>query len=240
MVRSPAIAPDTRLFMNSSSKRYTAEFLGTLFLLATVVGSGIMAEKLAGGNIAIALLGNTIPTGAILVVLITALGPVSGAHFNPVVTLVFTLKGELAKGDALIYSTVQLAGGVVGTVLAQMMFELPLIDFSEKIRSGTGQWVSEGVATFGLVFVILSVLHSRKEAVALSVGLYITAAYWFTASTSFANPAVTIARSFTNTFAGISPVDVPYFIIVQIAGALCALVVCSALFSNATSGTSDE
>jgi len=211
---------------HSAIRRYVAEFIGTTFLLATVVGSGIMAEQLAGGNVAIALLGNTIATGAILYVLITAFGPVSGAHFNPAVSLVFALRRELTPTDFCIYVPVQIAGALVGVALAHMMFELHVIQFSLKPRDGGAQWLSEGVATFGLLMTILITLKTRADAVATSVGLYITAAYWFTASTSFANPAVTIARSFTNTFSGIQPAHATAFIVAQICGALIAWVIC--------------
>ena len=213
--------------MNSLPRKLAAEFIGTAFLLATVVGSGIMAENLAGGNVAIALLGNTIPTGAILVVLITMLGPISGAHFNPAVTLVFLIKKVLTKREALFYVAIQIAAGLIGVWVAHLMFEESLFQTSDKIRTGGAQWFSEGVATFGLIFTILATLRVREEAVAISVGLYITAAYWFTASTSFANPAVTIARGFSNTFAGIRPQDIPWFITAQLLAAVCALVFCN-------------
>ncbi len=203
-------------------QRLAAEAIGTAFLLATVVGSGIMAERLAGGNVAIALLGNTIPTGAILVVLITMLGPISGAHFNPAVTLVFALRRQLPPAEALAYVGVQIAGGILGVWAAHLMFEETLWQFSQTVRTGGSQWFAEAVATFGLVFVILATLKARESAVAMGVGLYITAAYWFTASTSFANPAVTIARGFSDTFAGIRPDDVPGFVAAQIAGAIVA------------------
>ena len=208
------------------SRMLAAELIGTAFLLATVVGSGIMAEALAGGNVAIALLGNTIPTGAILVVLITMLGPISGAHFNPAVTLVFLIRREISVGLSAAYVAVQVIGGVAGVLAAHMMFDLDLLQFSEKARTGSAQWFAEGVATFGLVFTILATIKARAEAVPMAVGLYITAAYWFTASTSFANPAVTIARSFSDTFAGIDPSHTPAFIAAQIVGALAALAVC--------------
>jgi len=211
----------------SPGKKFAAEFLGTLMLLATVVGSGIMAEGLAGGNVAIALLGNTIPTGAILVVLITTLGPVSGAHFNPAVTLVFMLRRELSAQESIFYMLSQVAGGVVGVLLAHVMFDETIMQVSQKMRSGSGQWVAEGVATFGLVFTILATIKARESAVAVMVGLYITAAYWFTASTSFANPAVTIARAFSDTFAGIRPSDVPPFVAAQLTGAVLAWLLCN-------------
>lgn len=204
-------------------RRLAPEFAGSALLLATVVGSGIMAEQLAGGNVAIALLGNTIATGAMLVVLITMLGPVSGAHFNPAVSLVFLLKREISARDAGLYLFAQVCGAILGVLLANAMFDLSVVQTSQKLRTGSGQWISEAVATFGLVFTILATIRARESAVAASVGLYITAAYWFTASTSFANPSVTIARTFSNTFAGISPADAPAFIAAQIAGALLAL-----------------
>jgi glycerol uptake facilitator-like aquaporin len=212
--------------MPSFQQKLAAEWIGTAFLLATVVGSGIMAERLAGGNIAIALLGNTIPTGAILVVLITMLGPVSGAHFNPAVTLVFALRRELPATRAVAYIVVQIIGGLMGVWAAHMMFEEPVFQASATVRTGGAQWFAESIATFGLVFTILAVLKAREQAVAMAVGLYITAAYWFTASTSFANPAVTIARGFSDTFAGIRPVDVAPFIAAQIAGAVVAWAFC--------------
>ncbi|MDK2755050.1 MAG: aquaporin family protein, partial [Gammaproteobacteria bacterium] len=190
-------------------RRLVAETLGTALLLATVVGSGIMAENLAGGNVAIALLGNTIPTGAILVVLITIFGPVSGAHFNPAVTLSFLIRREITIGAAIAYVVVQVIGGIIGTWSAHLMFAQEIFQLSSHVRTGGAQWFSEGVATFGLVATILGTLRWRPEAVAYMVGLYITAAYWFTASTSFANPAVTIARSLTDTFSGIYPAHAP-------------------------------
>ena len=219
--------------MNPSIERkLVAEFIGTLFLLATVVGSGIMAEALAGGNTAIALLGNTIPTGAILVVLITMLGPISGAHFNPAVTLVFYLRREIGLRDGLLFILVQIVGGILGVLIAHVMFDLDLFQLSTKARTGGSQWAAEAVATFGLVFTILATLKANDKAVPMAVGLYITAAYWFTASTSFANPAVTIARGFSDTFAGISPGHVIAFIVAQIAGALISLYFCNWLLKE--------
>ena len=203
-------------------RRLMAEWLGTFSLLATVVGSGIMAERLADGNIAIALLGNTIPTGAILVVLITIFGPISGAHFNPAVTLCFALRREISVRESGLYVAVQVFGGIVGVLAAHVMFEHPLIDPSTTARSGTGQWVAEFVATFGLVGTILACLKARPQAVPMAVGLYITAAYWFTSSTSFANQAVNIARGFSDTFAGIAPGDVVAFISIQLVAAVLA------------------
>ena len=203
-------------------RRLMAEALGTFSLLATVVGSGIMAERLADGNVAVALLGNTIPTGAILVVLITVLGPISGAHFNPAVTLCFAMRREIAKREAAFYVFVQVVGGIFGVLAAHVMFEHPILDASTKARTGIGQWTGEFVATFGLIGTILACLKARPQAVPMAVGLYITAAYWFTSSTSFANPAVTIARGFSDTFAGIAPVDVAAFIAVQLIAAVLA------------------
>jgi glycerol uptake facilitator-like aquaporin len=206
------------------SRRLAAEALGTALLVATVVGSGIMAETLTRDT-ALALLGNTLPTGAILVVLITVLGPISGAHFNPVVSLVFALKRELSAADALLYTVVQIVGGIAGTAAAHLMFALPILDASLKVRTGGAQWFAEAVAAFGLIATILGGIRFQRDAVPWLVGLYITAAYWFTASTSFANPAVAIARSFTNTFSGIRPVDLPGFIAAEIAGAVIGLLV---------------
>ena len=206
-------------------RRLAAEALGTALLLATVVGSGIMAETLANGNIAIALLGNTIPTGAILVVLITVFGPVSGAHFNPAVTLSFLIRREISTGLSAAYVAVQIIGGILGTWSAHLMFSQDLLQFSSHVRTGGAQWFSEWVATFGLVATILGTLRWRPDAIPYMVGLYITAAYWFTASTSFANPAVTIARSFTDTFSGIYPADAAGFITAQFIGAIAATVV---------------
>lgn len=207
-------------------RRLVAEGLGTALLVATVVGSGIMAETLTK-DVALALLGNTLPTGAILVVLITILGPISGAHFNPAVTLVFALKRELSVGTGLLYVLAQIAGGIVGTIMAHLMFALPILDVSLKARTGSSQWFAEGIAAFGLVATILAGIRFQKDAIPWLVGLYITAAYWFTASTSFANPAVAIARSLTNTFSGIRPHDLPGFILAEICGALVGLAVMS-------------
>lgn len=201
-------------------RRLSAEGLGTALLLATVVGSGIMGEKLANGNTAIALLGNTLPTGAILIVLILILGPVSGGHFNPAVTFAFLLRGRIAPLVATAYVLVQIIGGVFGVGLAHAMFELPVLQVSETGRTGAGQWLSEGVATFGLVATILGTVRFRPDAVPYAVGLFITAGYWFTASTSFANPAVTLARALTDTFSGILPADAPAFVLAQLFGAL--------------------
>jgi glycerol uptake facilitator-like aquaporin len=206
-------------------RRLAAEALGSALLLATVVGSGIMAERLAGGNQALALLGNTLPTGAILFVLITIFAPVSGAHFNPAVSLVFALRRELGWRDFALYLAAQIAGAIAGVLIAHAMFDLPLWQVSAKARIGTAQYFSEFVAAFGLVLTILGCVARAPSAVAVAVGLYITAAYWFTASTSFANPAVTIARAFSDTFAGIAPNGVPGFIVAQLLGALVAMLV---------------
>jgi glycerol uptake facilitator-like aquaporin len=208
---------------STQAQRLGAEFLGTAFLLATVIGSGIMGERLSGGNVAIALLGNTIPTGAILFVLITMFGPISGAHFNPAVTAVVAMRKEISPAEAVNFVVVQLIGAIVGVLAAHMMFEENVLQVSSKLRAGPSQWFSEWVAAFGLVLTILLTLKANHAAVAASVGLFITAAYWFTASTSFANPAVTIARALSNTFAGIRPTDVPPFIVAQIFGAVSAL-----------------
>jgi len=207
------------------ARRITAEFLGTLFLLAAVVGSGIMGDRLSSGNIAIALLANSIATGAALTALILAFGPISGAHFNPAVTLVFALKRDITPRDTALYVAAQITGGIAGTVLAHAMFALPLLDASLKMRTGNAQWLAEAVAAFGLVATILAGIRFNRPAVPVLVGLYITAAYWFTASTSFANPAVAIARSLTNTFAGIRPVDLPGFIAAELCGAVIGMLV---------------
>jgi glycerol uptake facilitator-like aquaporin len=204
------------------TRRLAAEALGTMLLVTTVVGSGIMAESLTR-DVALALLGNTLPTGAVLVVLITILGPISGAHFNPAVTMIFALKRELTPREASGYVLAQIAGGIAGTLVAHAMFGLPLWEASLKVRTGGPQWLAEGVAAFGLVATILAGLKFNRPAIPWLVGLYITAAYWFTSSTSFANPAVAIARSLTNTFSGIRPTDLPGFIAAELAGALAAL-----------------
>lgn len=209
--------------MADLTRRLVAEALGTAILVATVVGSGIMADRLTD-DVALALLGNTIPTGAILVVLITVLGPISGAHFNPAVTMVFALRREIEANAALVYVVAQIAGGIIGTFLAHAMFELPILQVSATARTGGGQWIAEAFAAFGLVFTILAGLRFKSDAIPWLVGLYITAAYWFTASTSFANPAVAIARAFSNTFAGIRPIDLPGFIVAELVGALIAMV----------------
>ena len=221
------------------SRKIVAEALGTALLLAGVVGSGIMGAALADGNNAIALLGNTLATGALLVVLILIFGPVSGAHFNPAVTLVFLLRREIGVGLAIGYLVAQVLGGLVGVLAAHGMFDLPLYQAGVKIRTGPSQWFAEGVATFGLIMTILGCLKARDSAIPYAVGLYITAAYWFTASTSFANPAVTLARSFTATFAGIRLVDAPGFVVAQIVGALFGLAIAHGLgWRNVPAGVS--
>jgi glycerol uptake facilitator-like aquaporin len=219
------------------ARRLAAEALGTGFLVATVIGSGIMAETLTE-DAALALLGNTLATGAILVVLITIFGPISGAHFNPAVSVVFALKRDLGPQEASLYVAAQIAGGVAGTFAAHLMFGLPVLEVSMKARTGGAQWFAEWVATFGLVVTILAGLRFARSSVAWLVGLYITAAYWFTASTSFANPAVVIARSLTNTFSGIRPVDAPAFIVAQLVGAVCGLGLAGWLLDQ--SGDTDE
>lgn len=216
------------------SRRLVAEALGTALLVATVVGSGIMSDRLSD-DVAVSLLGNTLPTGAILVVLITLFGPISGAHFNPVVSLVFALRRDLTAATALAYVIAQVAGGIAGTLIAHAMFDLPILQVSATVRTGTGQWLAEVVATFGLLTTILLGIRMRSEAIAWLVGLYITAAYWFTASTSFANPAVAIARALSDTFSGIRPLDLPGFILAEILGAVVALVVAGWLLAGSRS-----
>lgn len=213
-------------------RRATAELVGTALLLALVVGSGIMGERLAAGNTAIALLGNTLATGAGLVVLIHVFGTVSGAHFNPAVTLAFALRGEADRRSFAVYLVAQLAGAVLGVWIAHAMFAEPILQVSAKLRSGAAQGFSEAVATFGLIGTILGTQRSRPEFTPVAVGLYITAAYWFTASTSFANPAVTLARALSDTFAGIAPVSVPLFVAGQLAGALVAVGFFTWLFTE--------
>lgn len=210
-------------------RRLAAEALGTGLLVATVVGSGVMAETLTK-DVALQLLCNTVPTGAILVVLITILGPVSGAHFNPAVTLSFVWLGDVRRSEALPYMAAQVAGGVAGAIVAHAMFDLSLVAFSTKVRTGLPQWFAEAVATFGLLATILGGLRFNAPAIPWLVGLYITAAYWFTASTSFANPAVAVARSFSNTFSGIRPLDLPGFIVAQLIGAALAVALLRWLF----------
>jgi glycerol uptake facilitator-like aquaporin len=216
--------------MPNLGQRLAAEGVGSFFLFACVIGSGIMAEHLSGGNDAVALLGNTIATGAILFVLITMLGPISGAHFNPAVSFVFASRGELSWQDAGAFIVVQLAFGILGAWAAHMMFDLPTLQLSVKARTGLGQWTGEAIATFGLILTILGTVRHRREWVPASVALYITAAYWFTSSTSFANPAITVARSLSDTFAGISPRDVPQFIVAQLIGAAFAALLAKWLF----------
>ncbi|BCX16676.1 MAG: MIP family protein [Geminicoccaceae bacterium] len=206
-------------------RRLAAEFLGTGTLVCTVVGSGIMGERLAGGNTALALLGNTLPTGAMLTVLILILGPISGAHMNPAVSLAMAWRRELPSSEAGAYVLAQLLGGICGALTAHLMFDLPLLQFGTKVRTGLGQWTGELVATFGLLATILGCSRFARAAIAPAVGLYITAAYWFTSSTSFANPAVTLARALSDTFAGIRPVDLPAFWVAQLAGAAAAVLV---------------
>ena len=212
--------------------RLIAEALGTALLLIGVVGSGIMAARLAQGNDAVALLANAIATGCILYVLITTLGPTSGAHFNPTVTLAFWTRGEIGIRAALSYVAVQIAGGIIGVWIAHLMFELPVIQFSLTARSGPAQWLSEAIATFGLVFVIFAGIRHRPDTVPSLVALYITGAYWFTSSTSFANPAVTLARALTDTFAGINPANVPTFILAQLCGTGLALLLVPLLWGD--------
>jgi glycerol uptake facilitator-like aquaporin len=211
-------------------RRLAAEALGSFFLFTTVIGSGIMAETLSAGNNAVALLGNTLATGAMLFVLITMLGPISGAHMNPAVSLVAASRGELSWRDAAAYIAVQLGFGILGAWAAHLMFELPTLQYSMKARTGTGQWLGEGIATFGLILTILGTVRHRPAWVPASVALYITAAYWFTSSTSFANPAITVARSLSDTFSGIAPAHVPLFIAAQLAGAAAAALVAIGLF----------
>lgn len=223
--------------MSKDARRaIVAEFIGSALLLATVIGSGIMGEQLAGGNVAIALLGNTIPTGAILYVLITILGPVSGAHFNPAVSLAMCATGRMGWARLAPFIAAQVLGAVAGVWLAHAMFDLPVLEISTKLRWGTGQWIAETVATFGLLLTIFGGLRFNVAAIPALVGFYITAAYWFTASTSFANPAVTLARALSNTFAGISPGSVLPFILSQIVGLGLALLVAPGLFAQEQKG----
>jgi glycerol uptake facilitator-like aquaporin len=219
--------------MPSLPRRIFSEWLGTAFLLATVIGSGIMAQKLAGGNGALALLCNTIPTGCILVVLILIFAPVSGAHFNPAVSLALALRGELSWPIAAVYIAAQIAGAMIGVWVAHLMFELPVWQFSTTARAGAGQWLAEAVATFGLLLTIFGCAARTPAAIPYAVGLYITAAYWFTASTSFANPAVTIARSLSDTFAGIAPPGVAAFTVAQLVGMGAAVMIGRWLWAGA-------
>jgi glycerol uptake facilitator-like aquaporin len=218
--------------MTVNRRAVLAEAVGSGLLFATVIGSGIMADRLAAGNVAVALLANAIATGALLYVLITMLGPVSGAHFNPAVTLVMHLRGVIGLRLALAFAGAQLAGGVAGVWVAHGMFDLPIWQVSHHLRTGSGQWLGEAVATFGLVLTILGTVRMRAEAVPASVALYITGAYWFTSSTSFANPAITVARALSDTFAGIAPASVPGFVVAQLVGALIALAIARALFPD--------
>ncbi len=213
-------------------KQLLSEFLGTLLLLVTVVGSGIMGETLSGGNIAIALLANALATGAMLFVLINIFGPLSGAHFNPVVTVAMWATKRLPSSSIAPFIVAQVLGGIVGVVLAHTMFDLALLQTSEKIRWGAGQWIAEATATFGLLLTIFGLLRHKAELIPQAVALYIVGAYWFTASTSFANPAVTLARSFTNTFAGIAPSNVLAFVVAQCVGAVIAVIVARQLFGE--------
>lgn len=212
------------------ARRLAAEGVGSFFLFAAVIGSGIMAEQLAGGNTAIALLGNTLATGAILFVLIAMLGPISGAHMNPAVSLVMAWRRALSWRDAAAYAAVQLGCGILGAWAAHLMFGLPTLQLSVKARTGLGQWTGEGIATFGLILTIIGTARHRPALLPASVALYITAAYWFTSSTSFANPAITIARSLSNSFAGIAPADVPAFVAAQLIGAALGAIVGRYLF----------
>jgi glycerol uptake facilitator-like aquaporin len=221
--------------MTGLGRRLAAEGIGSFFLFACVIGSGIMAAHLSAGNDAIALLGNTAATGAILFVLITVLGPISGAHMNPAVSLVAASRREISWRDAGAYIVVQLAFGIVGAWAAHLMFGLPALQLSVKARHGLGQWTGEAIATFGLILTILGTLRHKPQWVAATVALYITAAYWFTSSTSFANPAITVARSLSDTFAGIAPADVPPFIVAQLIGAALAALVGRWLFGMRTS-----
>ena len=214
------------------ARRLISEGLGSFLLFACVVGSGIMAERLSGGNVAVALLGNTLATGAMLFVLITMLGPISGAHFNPAVSLVAAARRDLPWGDTAAYIAVQLAFGIAGVWAAHIMFDLPVLQLSTKVRSGTGQWAGEAIATFGLVLTILGTVRHRPAWVPASVALYIVAGYWFTSSTSFANPAITVARSLSQSFAGIAPNDVPMFVVAQLVGAAVAALVARMLFDD--------
>jgi glycerol uptake facilitator-like aquaporin len=218
-------------------QRAVAEALGTALLLATVIGSGIMAQRLAGGNMALALLCNALATGAILPVLILIFGPVSGAHFNPAVSIAFLIQGAIGWRIAALYIACQIAGGLIGTWAAHAMFELPILQVSATARTGAGQWLAESIAAFGLLLAILGCVARTPSATPYAVGLYITAAYWFTASTSFANPAVTIARAWSNTFAGIAPADVPMFIAAQLVGMLAAIAIARLLWPAERSNT---
>ena len=227
MTTAGAVAAEVPL-----SRRLTAEAIGAFFLFAAVIGSGVMAEALAGGNVAVALLGNTMATGAMLFVLITMLGPISGAHFNPAVTMVMAARREMPWREVAPYVAAQLGGGVFGAWAAHLMFDLPILQASVKARAGIGQWSGEAIATFGLILAIIGTVRHRPAWVPMSVALYITSAYWFTSSTSFANPAITIVRSLSDSFAGIAPRDVPLFIIAQLIGALAGMIVAARLFGD--------
>jgi glycerol uptake facilitator-like aquaporin len=218
------------------ARRLASEGIGSFFLFATVIGSGIMAERLADGNDAVALLGNTLATGAILFVLITMLAPISGGHFNPAVSLVAASRGEMRWRHAALYILAQLLFGIAGAWAAHLMFELPTLQVSLRARTGLGQWAGEAIATFGLILTIWGTLRWRPAAVPASVALYITAAYWFTSSTSFANPAITVARSLSDSFAGIAPADVPLFVLSQLFGAAAAALVVRWIFDPVTRG----
>lgn len=221
------------------ARRLLAEGIGSAMLFAAVIGSGIMAERLAGGNVAVTLLANSVATGAILFVLITFLGPISGAHLNPAVTLVMALRGELGWLDAAPYVLAQLLCGIAGAWMAHLMFDMPILEVSTHMRTGPGQWTGEAIATFGLVLTILGTARQRPASVPATVALYITAAYWFTSSTSFANPAITVARSVSDSFSGIAPRDVPMFVLFQLAGALLGLAVSRLLFPASGEGRVD-
>ena len=215
-----------------SRQAVASEALGSFLLFATVIGSGIMAERLSSGNVAVALLGNTLATGAMLFVVITIFGPVSGAHFNPAVTLIMRLRGRVASGTAAAYVVAQMTGGIAGVWAAHLMFAVPVLQLSAKVRSSPGQWLSEGIATFGLLLTVLGTLKARPQWMPASVALYITAAYWFTSSTSFANPAITAARSLSDSFAGIAPACAPAFIAAQFVGALVAHFLGETVFAD--------
>ncbi|WP_037502755.1 aquaporin [Sphingomonas jaspsi] len=216
----------------SLARRLAAEAVGSFFLFSAVIGSGVMAETLSGGNVAVALLANTLATGAMLFVLISMLGPISGAHFNPAVSGVMASRGELAWGELVPYVAAQLIGGLLGAFAVHLMFDLPILQTSTKLRAGIGQWSGELVATFGLILTIIGTVRHRKEWVAPSVALYIVSAYWFTSSTSFANPAITIVRSLSDSFAGIAPIDVPAFIAAQLVGAAIGALTAKWLFDE--------
>lgn len=216
------------------TRRLLAEGIGSFFLFAAVIGSGVMAERLADGNTAVALIANTVATAAMLFVLITMLGPISGAHMNPAVSAVAASRGEISWGTAAVYCAAQVACGIIGAWVVHLMFDLPILQLSLRLRTGVGQWVGEAVATFGLILTIIGTSRHRRSAVPAAVALYITAAYWFTSSTSFANPAITLVRSLSNSFAGIAPVDVPGFVAAQFAGAFAGAITGRVLFPDAS------